>query len=56
MSTLMRVLVPIHLSTLGKSADFGARTYVKAAQASPGEHVSRTDSYPTLKLVEDCMN
>lgn len=52
MSTLMQVLVPIHLGILGKSADFGARTYIKAAQISLDGHVSRTDSHLTRKLHE----
>jgi hypothetical protein len=48
--------VPMHLGILGKSADFGARTYVKAAQTSLDGHVSRTDSHLTLLQVENCMN
>ncbi|KAJ5496621.1 NAD(P)-binding protein [Penicillium fimorum] len=38
MSRLMQLLVPIHTGILGKSADYGARFYVKAARTSKHEH------------------
>ncbi|RAK74302.1 putative short chain dehydrogenase/ reductase [Aspergillus fijiensis CBS 313.89] len=37
-SRWLKVLVPIHQRLLGKSADFGARFYVKAARTSIDEH------------------
>ena len=40
MSWLMRLVVPLYLSLLGKSADYGARFYVAAARTAEDEHVS----------------
>lgn len=44
-SRWLKVLVPIHQRLLGKSADFGARFYVKAARTSIDEHVSPLSDY-----------
>ena len=40
MSWLMQLLVPLYLRALGKSADYGARSYVAAAHTSTDGHVS----------------
>jgi hypothetical protein len=37
----MQLLVPVHTGLLGKSADFGARFYIKAGLSSREEHVSQ---------------
>ena len=39
-SFFMRVFVLLWLGILGKSADYGARTYVAASLTSKDEHVS----------------
>lgn len=52
----MQVLVPMHLGILGKSADFGARTYVKAAQTSLMDMYVTQIPHLTLLQVENCMN
>lgn len=37
----MKIAVPVHSFILGKSADYGARFYLKAARTPEIEHVSR---------------
>lgn len=39
-STFMRFAVYVHLLLMGKSADYGARFYVKAALMEEEQHVS----------------
>lgn len=39
-SVLMKVVIPLYLGILGKSADYGARFYVTAALTSQDQHVS----------------
>jgi hypothetical protein len=36
----MKVVIPLYLGILGKSADYGARFYVTAALTSQDQHVS----------------
>jgi hypothetical protein len=40
LSWKMRLFVPIYFNVLGKSADYGARSYLIAARTSEDEHVS----------------
>lgn len=45
-SALMKLAVPVYAFILGKSADYGARFYLKAARTPENEHVSR--NHPLL--------
>lgn len=52
----MQLLVPFYFTVLGKSPDYGARTYVKAASTSAGEHgkyvqsIYSEEEYARLKV------
>lgn len=52
----MQLWVPLYFSILGKSPDYGARTYVKAASTSVGENgkyvqsIYSEEEYARLKV------
>lgn len=47
-STLMRLVVPVYLGVLGKSANYGARFYVSAALEPKANHVRVDGAQKTM--------